>query len=125
MNAFARWCWGTVRPLHPLLNTVYTVVPRYIRTHSIPSPKVVDRWNEKRVMFGMYDNIGILGDFKVHPRALIRGPSWLRGWKGNELQRCLRKRRMVGPRMFEHDKHLLDKRIKYLCRAFNRIGKMR
>lgn len=26
-----------------------------------PSPRVVDRWNEKRALFGVYDNIGILG----------------------------------------------------------------
>lgn len=32
-----------------------------IRMHAIPQPKQVDRWNEKRSMFGVYDNIGILG----------------------------------------------------------------
>lgn len=28
---------------------------------TLPPPKVVDRWNEKRSLFGVYDNIGILG----------------------------------------------------------------
>lgn len=28
---------------------------------TLPPPKVVDRWNEKRALFGVYDNIGILG----------------------------------------------------------------
>ncbi|KAK1338147.1 hypothetical protein QTO34_001258 [Cnephaeus nilssonii] len=40
-------------------------------------------------MFGVYDNIGILGNFEKHPKELIKGPKWLRGWKGNELQRSL------------------------------------
>lgn len=34
---------------------------------TLPPPKVVDRWNEKRAMFGVYDNIGILG--KTRPPA--------------------------------------------------------
>lgn len=32
-----------------------------IRMHAIPKLKTVDRWTEKRSMFGVYDNIGILG----------------------------------------------------------------
>lgn len=32
-----------------------------IRMHAIPELKKVDRWTEKRSMFGVYDNIGILG----------------------------------------------------------------
>jgi hypothetical protein len=37
-------------------------VPRlaFVRL-TLPPPKVVDRWNEKRALFGVYDNIGILG----------------------------------------------------------------
>ncbi|XP_029810545.1 39S ribosomal protein L51, mitochondrial isoform X1 [Suricata suricatta] len=92
---------------------------------TLPPPKVVDRWNEKRAMFGVYDNIGILGDFEMHPKELIRGPRWLRGWKGNELQRCIRKKKMVGNRMFLDDLHNLNKRISYLYKHFNRHGKYR
>lgn len=32
---------------------------------TVPAPKVVDRWNEKRAMFGVYDNIGILGKTRL------------------------------------------------------------
>ncbi|XP_069506793.1 large ribosomal subunit protein mL51 [Ambystoma mexicanum] len=91
----------------------------------MPQPKEVDRWNEKRAMFGVYDNIGILGDFKAHPKDLIVGPSWLRGWRGNELQRCIRKKRLVGYRMFTDDLHNLNKRIRFLYKRFNRYGKHR
>ncbi|XP_060684566.1 large ribosomal subunit protein mL51 [Hemiscyllium ocellatum] len=100
-------------------------VPASIRMHAIPKPRAADRWTEKRAMFGVFDNVGILGGFAVHPRALIRGPAWLRGFRGNELQRCLRKRRFVGERMFEADLHNLNKRIRYLYKRFNRYGKMR
>ncbi|KAM8924363.1 large ribosomal subunit protein mL51 [Pelodytes ibericus] len=90
-----------------------------------PKPKDTDRWDNKHALFGVYDNIGILGDFKAHPRDLIVGPSWLRGWKGNELQRCIRKRQMVGSRMFYRDREDLGKRIRYLYKRFNRYGKHR
>lgn len=65
------------------------------------------------------------GGFKMHPKDLIVGPKWLRGWRGNELQRCLRKKRMVGDRMFVDDYHKLSKRIRFLYRRFNRTGKHR
>lgn len=92
---------------------------------TLPPPKVVDRWNEKRALFGVYDNIGILGNFEKHPKELIKGPVWLRGWRGNELQRCIRKKKMVGNRMFIEDLHNLNKRISYLYKHFNRHGKYR
>lgn len=92
---------------------------------TLPPPKVVDRWNEKRALFGVYDNIGILGNFEKHPKELIKGPVWLRGWRGNELQRCIRKKKMVGSRMFFDDLHNLNKRINYLYKHFNRHGKYR
>lgn len=92
---------------------------------TLPPPRVIDRWNEKRALFGVYDNIGILGDFEKHPKELIKGPVWLRGWRGNELQRCIRKKKMVGNRMFTEDLHNLNKRISYLYKHFNRHGKYR
>ncbi|XP_078507697.1 large ribosomal subunit protein mL51 [Lissotriton helveticus] len=95
------------------------------RIRCLPEPKVVDRWNEKRVMFGVYDNIGILGDFKAHPKDLIVAPKWLKAWKGNELQRCIRKKNFVGYRMFTEDLHNLNKRIRFLYKRFNRYGKHR
>ncbi|XP_077777696.1 large ribosomal subunit protein mL51 [Podarcis muralis] len=100
-------------------------IPNQMRVREPPRPKPVDRWTEKRALFGVYDNIGILGDFKAHPRDLINGPKWLRGWRGNELQRCIRKKKMVGDRMFVDDYHNLNKRIRYLYRRYNRTGKHR
>lgn len=96
-----------------------------VRMHAIPPPKQVDRWTEKRSMAGVYDNIGILGDFKVHPKDLLIGPSWLRGFRGHELQRAIRKKKMVGDRMMTQDKLDLEKRIRFLYRRFNRTGKHR
>ncbi|XP_008290906.1 large ribosomal subunit protein mL51 [Stegastes partitus] len=96
-----------------------------IRMHAIPQLKTVDRWTEKRSMFGVYDNVGILGDFKAHPKDLIIGPCWLRAFKGNELQRLIRKKKMVGDRMMTADRHNLEKGIKFLYKRFNRTGKHR
>ncbi|KAK0149716.1 39S ribosomal protein L51, mitochondrial [Merluccius polli] len=96
-----------------------------VRMHAIPELKKVDRWTEKRAMFGVYDNIGILGGFKAHPKDLMVGPCWLKAFQGNELQRLIRKKKMVGERMMTQDKLNLDKRIRFLYRRFNRIGKYR
>ncbi|KAG7216992.1 hypothetical protein INR49_001646, partial [Caranx melampygus] len=40
--------------------TISTGTCCQIRMHAIPELKKVDRWTEKRSMFGVYDNIGIL-----------------------------------------------------------------
>ncbi|GAA6220510.1 39S ribosomal protein L51, mitochondrial [Lates japonicus] len=111
-----------------LLNTVRTISTGtccQIRMHAIPPLKKVDRWTEKRSMFGVYDNIGILGDFKAHPKDLIVAPCWLKGFKGIELLRLIRKKKMVGNRMMTLDRHNLEKRIRFLYRHFNRYGKHR
>uniref|UniRef100_A0A674MIL0 Large ribosomal subunit protein mL51 n=1 Tax=Takifugu rubripes TaxID=31033 RepID=A0A674MIL0_TAKRU len=77
----------------------------FIRMHAIPPLRTVDRWTEKRSMYGVYDNIGILGkDFKAHPKDVIIAPCWLKGFKGNELQRLIQKKKM--------------KRIRFLYRRF-------
>ncbi|XP_053306021.1 39S ribosomal protein L51, mitochondrial [Spea bombifrons] len=95
------------------------------RKNFLPQPKDTDRWDNKRALFGVYDNIGILGEFRAHPRDLIVGPTWLKGFRGNELQRCIRKRQVVGSRMFFQDREDLKKRISFLYRRFNRYGKHR
>ncbi|CAL8360432.1 large ribosomal subunit protein mL51 [Gadus morhua] len=105
--------------------SISTGMGHRVRMHSIPELKKVDRWTEKRSMFGVYDNIGILGDFKAHPKDLMVGPSWLKAFQGNELQRLIRKRKLVGERMMTQDRLNLDKRIRYLYRHFNRVGKYR
>ncbi|GLD63786.1 39S ribosomal protein L51, mitochondrial [Lates japonicus] len=74
--------------------TISTGTCCQIRMHAIPPLKKVDRWTEKRSMFGVYDNIGILGDFKAHPKDLIVAPCWLKGFKGIELLRLIRKKKM-------------------------------
>lgn len=44
----------------------------HIRMNTIPELKKVDRWTEKRSMFGVYDNIGILGKWPdMFPNVLL------------------------------------------------------
>ncbi|NWZ55240.1 RM51 protein, partial [Haliaeetus albicilla] len=118
--------WGPVRPGLPVpFSSPLAGLTRAFRIKEPPKRKEVDRWTEKRALFGVYDNVGILGGFQLHPKNLIVGPKWLQGWKGNELQRCIRKKQMVGDRMFVEDYHKLNKRIRYLYRRFNRTGKHR
>ncbi|XP_065504827.1 large ribosomal subunit protein mL51 [Caloenas nicobarica] len=118
--------WGPVRPGLPVpLSSPLAGLTRAFRIKEPPKRKEVDRWTEKRALFGVYDNVGILGGFQMHPKNLIVGPKWLRGWRGNELQRCIRKKQVVGDRMFIEDYHKLTKRIRYLYRRFNRTGKHR
>uniref|UniRef100_A0A671RCG8 Large ribosomal subunit protein mL51 n=1 Tax=Sinocyclocheilus anshuiensis TaxID=1608454 RepID=A0A671RCG8_9TELE len=69
----------------------------------------LDRWTEKRSMFGVYDNIGILGDFHKNMNV----------FSIDNNQKCFSKR------MLTEDKHSLDKRISFLYRRFNRYGKHR
>ncbi|XP_073409017.1 large ribosomal subunit protein mL51 isoform X2 [Dendrobates tinctorius] len=126
MWAVTRLLWGS-GPLVSQSSRSFSLGSRSLAQNrsGLPPPKIVDRWNQKRAQFGVYDNIGILGDFKAHPKHLIVGPSWLRGWRGNELQRCIRKKVMIGRRMFFDERHKLNKRINYLYRRFNRYGKHR
>lgn len=44
--------------------------------HVIPQPRIVDRWTEKRVAFGVYDNIGILGEYVSELTKYIHS-TWL------------------------------------------------
>uniref|UniRef100_A0A4W6DGL2 Large ribosomal subunit protein mL51 n=1 Tax=Lates calcarifer TaxID=8187 RepID=A0A4W6DGL2_LATCA len=56
-----------------LLNSARTISTGtccQIRMHAIPPLKKVDRWTEKRSMFGVYDNIGILGLPQMPPPQL-------------------------------------------------------
>ncbi|XP_059195535.1 large ribosomal subunit protein mL51 [Centropristis striata] len=124
LKAGASFCQSAGTLLHTA-RTISTGTCCQIRMHSIPPLKVVDRWTEKRSMYGVYDNIGILGDFKAHPKDIIRAPCWLKGFRGNEMQRLTRKKKMVGDRMMTLEKHNLDKRIKFLYRRYNRTGKHR
>ncbi|XP_047454804.1 39S ribosomal protein L51, mitochondrial [Mugil cephalus] len=124
LRAGAFFCQSAGTLLHTA-RTISTGTCCKAKMHPIPKEKTVDRWNEKRSAYGVYDNIGILGDFKAHPKDLIVAPCWLKAFRGNELQRLIRKKKMVGDRMMTLDKHNLEKRIRFLYRRFNRTGKHR
>ncbi|KAM9405252.1 large ribosomal subunit protein mL51 isoform 2-T4 [Salvelinus alpinus] len=125
LRGLLKACHSTQPDRLALVVKIRTGVCCPVCMNAIPELKKVDRWAEKRSMFGVYDNIGILGDFKAHPKNLIVGPVWVKGFRGNELQRLTRKKRMVGDRMMTQDKHDMQNRIRFLYRHFNRFGKHR
>lgn len=54
--------WGPVRPGLPVpLSSPLAGLTRAFRIKEPPKRKQVDRWTEKRALFGVYDNVGILG----------------------------------------------------------------
>jgi hypothetical protein len=64
----------------------------------------------------------ILGDGIIHPVDLIKGPSWLVGFKGNEMQRILRRLKFEGDhiRMNIPEKYAsICRRIKYFYWRYN------
>lgn len=72
---------------------------RFIRMHAIPPLKTVDRWTEKRSMYGVYDNIGILGkclqqnwldfSFSIHKKPKNTRPPLPPSIKQHELMGVL------------------------------------
>ncbi|XP_056301156.1 39S ribosomal protein L51, mitochondrial [Pseudoliparis swirei] len=124
LKAGASFCQSAGTLFHTA-RTISTGTCCRIRMHAIPKLKTVDRWTEKRSMFGVYDNIGILGDFIAHPKDLIVAPCWLKGFRGNEMLRLVRKKKMMGDKMMTMEKHNLEKRIRFLYRRYNRTGKRR
>ncbi|KAL3862622.1 hypothetical protein ACJMK2_008577 [Sinanodonta woodiana] len=84
--------------------------------------KPKDSWSKDRALFGQNDYIDILGDGSVVPKDLIKGPRWLLGWRGNELQRLLRKMKTVGYLMkdiYPTYYHNNWKRIRFLYKKYN------
>ncbi|GAB1608039.1 39S ribosomal protein L51, mitochondrial-like [Argonauta hians] len=84
--------------------------------------QVPDNWNQKKALFGQNDYIDILGNGDVHPKDLISGPAWLRGFKGNELQRLVRRLKFEGGRLryyYPTKHHNIKKRIRYLFNFYN------
>jgi len=65
----------------------------------------------------------ILGDGTIHPWQLIRAPSWLKGYRGNELQRTARQLAMQGRflrEMLPSKYHMLTKNLFYQFKKMNR-----
>jgi large subunit ribosomal protein L51 len=88
----------------------------------MPAFKENNNWSLKKSTFGQNDYIDILGDGDISPVDLIRGPPWLIGFKGNELQRIQRQLKFVGKELQAKNKekyNQLTKRIKYLTWRYN------
>ena len=90
----------------------------------LPMPDYKDRntWSLKKSTFGQNDYVDILGDSTLKPVDLIRGPKWLIGFKGNELQRITRQLRFTGKELKAKNPskfHDINKRIAYLTWRFN------
>ncbi|KAL8587317.1 hypothetical protein ACOMHN_045564 [Nucella lapillus] len=90
---------------------------------SLPKYKVVDRWHKKRALFGQNDYIDILGDGSIKPVDLIHGPDWLIGFKGNELQRLVRRLNFHGDKLkllYPHKYDDIQKRVFFLHKKYNK-----
>jgi len=86
-------------------------------------PVKKDQWVKKKALFGQNDYIDILGDGTIHPWELIRAPGWLKGYRGNELQRISRQLAMQGTFLretFPTKYHQLTKQLFYLYKRVNR-----
>lgn len=60
-------------PCRPLpITSPLAGLPRNFRVREPPKPQKVDRWTEKRALFGVYDNVGILGEVSF-PAGCGRG----------------------------------------------------
>jgi large subunit ribosomal protein L51 len=89
---------------------------------SVPYKDPPTEWSRDKALFGQNDYIDILGDGSLHPVQLLRKvPSWLRGFRGNEMQMLQRKRmayihwKKTSPERFNH----IEKRIDYLYKYLN------
>jgi large subunit ribosomal protein L51 len=89
-------------------------------TLPVPQPRYTPKnyWSVKRATFGQNDYIDILGDGTLHPRDLIaNGPHWLRGFKGCEFRRLIRRRNATfhyAPYVWPTKWNNVQKRLKYL-----------
>jgi len=80
-------------------------------------------WLNKNWTWWLLCAIDILGDGTVHPWQLIRAPMWLKGYRGNELQRTARQLKMQGRflrEMLPSKYHKLTKNLFYQFKKMNR-----
>ena len=88
----------------------------------LPKSAFVDNWSEKKATFGQNDYIDILGDGSVSPVDLIKGPAWLVGFRGNEMQRLIRRLKFEGDLLRIKDLKrygMIKRRIQYLHWRYN------
>ncbi|VDI55945.1 large subunit ribosomal protein L51 [Mytilus galloprovincialis] len=81
-----------------------------------------DYWDKEHALFGQNDYIDILGDGNVRPVDLMKGPSWIRGFKGNEMQRIIRRLQFDGHKLqqlYPTKFHMIQKRLDYLYKHYN------
>lgn len=93
---------------------------------SLPTYKPNNSWSKEKALFGQNDYIDILDDGNIHPKDLIRGPPWLIGFRGNELQRLSRRMRYEGEKLhylYPTKFHKIQKRIRWLYRFYNQDRK--
>ena len=67
--------------------------------------------------------VDILGDGSLHPYDLHEAPTWLRGYKGSELQRLIQRMKVQYDRMkdLRPDRfHAAMKLSRFLYRRYNR-----
>lgn len=89
----------------------------------IVDPIKADKWQPKKALFGQNDYIDILGDGTVHPWELIVAPIWLKGFRGNEYQRLIRRLAMQGDFLRENypsTYNQIVKQIRFLYKKINR-----
>ncbi|XP_002730747.1 large ribosomal subunit protein mL51-like [Saccoglossus kowalevskii] len=99
----------------------YSLLGKRPRGDPRPIKPVVDRWDEKHALFGENDFKDILGDGSYHlKKNITTGPWWMKGWRGNEFERLVRKKKMIGPTMGPMEHKEMIKRIRFLYKKMNK-----